>query len=235
MRLFAVLVIFVFLHPAYAYDYPFVETDWLKEGLCAQLQKFKRVTFVPHPEDSDILAANCETALDWWSSLRVFHRTGDKIDWIAALPPAYDPAHYIISVRWQYLDSFKLWVLEVFDSTHRGNGSLSLFTLEGQNLRLLFNTPAVGHFWESIAGLAIPQGGEARFVGRHLDVDYRILNPGKHESVVLTGSVAVFDQDGVQLSTRPYKETFEWDSDKGIFLVSNHSHAVHPNVSPREN
>lgn len=199
---------------------PYSEDDWLREGLALQISKFKRTTFSPHPELSEVIAANCETDPAWWGQFRVFHHEAGKIDWIAREPAAYaeNRGHYVISCEWRYLDKLAIWVLEVFESTHMGNGSLWLFALEGHELRVLLHTTARGRFLSPPPDLVIPPLGETHLVEEHLTANYRVPNGGDAEAVFLTGTIAAVDGEGRQLSTKPYVETWTWDVSTCVFI-----------------
>jgi hypothetical protein len=197
--------------PVLGADNPYAEESWLREGLAAQIPKFKRATLTPSPGQKGIVAANCETDLAWHGELRVFHQTGDKIDWIASFPPFYlkNENSYILSCDWHYLSTLNMWVLEVFDSSHKGNGSLWLFALEGHEMRVLLQTQAVGSLWEKLPkDLELPLQGRAIVRGAHLSVDYQVPAGAEHEAVSLTGTIAVLDQLDKEVSTASYKETW---------------------------
>ena len=206
--------------PVFGADNPYTEENWLREGLVAQIPKFKRTTFTPHPEQNGIVAANCETTLAWHGALRVFHQTGDKIDWFASFPPSYvqHTTDYILTCDWHHLDKLNMWILEVFDSSHKGNGSLWLFALEGHEMRVLLQTQAVGSLWAKLPkDLVLPIGGRTWVRGEHLNVDYQIPAGSEHEAVSLTGTIVVLDDLDKEVSTTSYKETWTWDSSKRIF------------------
>ena len=215
----AILVLFLMGASFALADNPFMEDDWLREGLALQIPKFKRATFTPHPERNGIVAVNCETIPSWWGRLRVFHHTADKIDWIAREPASYpeNRGHYVLACDWRYLDKLQMWVLEIFESTHMGNGSLWLFALEGHDLRALLHTTARGRFLQPPPDLVVPPLGETHLVEDHLRADYRVPEGGSAEAVFLTGTIAAFDSEGRQQGTKPYAETWTWDATKRVF------------------
>lgn len=186
---------------------------WLREGLSAQIGKFQRITMTPHPEHKGITAANCETDPSWWSTARVLHHTGDKIDWVAAFPKEYteNRGHYIPSCNWRHLQNLDMWMLEIFDSTHMGNGSLWLFALDGHDLRLLLHTEARGRHLKPQQELDIPSIAETRLIEDHLRADYRTSsdNSTKAESIFLSGTLATFDQEGKELSRTSYTSIWQ--------------------------
>jgi hypothetical protein len=191
----------------------------LREGLALQIPKFKRTTFTPHPERNGIVAVNCEIAPFWWGRLRVFHHAADKIDWIASEPASYleNRGHYVLSCEWRHLEKLQMWVLEVFESTHMGNGSLWLFALDGRALRVLLHTTARGKFLQPPPDLVVPQLGETHLVEDHLSIDYRAAEGAAAEAIFLTGTIAALDSKGRQQSTKPYAETWTWDATKRVF------------------
>jgi hypothetical protein len=196
---------------------------WQREGLSGQIAKFRRVTFTPHPNDPALLAANAEETPSWWGEARVFHHVGDRIDWAARFPAEYleKRGHYLLSCEWRYLEGLQLWALEIFDSTHLGNGSLWLFALEGRDLRLLLRTVARGEFLRRPAGLIVPEFGTARLVEDHLRAEYRALPGGPGETIVLTGRIAAMDAEGKTLSEEACEESYTWDASQRIFQRNN--------------
>lgn len=198
----------------------YADETWMREGLAQQIEKFQRTTFMPHPASKGLIAANCESDLSWWGSVRVFHHEGDQIDWMATFPKDYTQncGHYVLSCKWRHLEKLSRWVLEVFDSTHMGNGSLWLFELEGHDFRLLLHTNARGRFLEPPPASVIANG-QTRLIEEHLISDYHTPDgaSASAESVFLTGTLAILDQEDKEVSRKPYAETWTWDVSKRVF------------------
>lgn len=207
--------------PGFAIDESPTGDTWLRERITKQLGKFERTSFVPHPGDAGILAVCCETSLSWWGSVYVLHHTADQVDWVASFPKEYteNHGHYILSSQWRRLERLNLWVLEIFDSTHMGNGSLWLFTLAGHDLRLLLHATARGRHLQPPADFKVSPLTEIQLIEPHLEADYRTLGNATTdvESVFLTGTLAVQNQDDKELSRIPYAEIWTWDAERRIF------------------
>jgi len=219
-QLIATVILLGVPQPLLADNNPYAEEEWLREGVLREIEKFQRTTFAPHPEHKEILAVSAERAVSWWGILRVIHCTGDKIDWTASLPPAYqkNAGHYVLSLQWRYLDRLQLWVLEVFDSTHMGHGSLWLFALEDHELRVLLQTQAVdSHHEHAQRGQPLTEPASEVFRDGRLSVDYRVPEGAQHEAVFLTGTRVMLNDEDKELSTKSYAETWTWDSSKRIF------------------
>jgi len=105
---------------------------------------FQQVTRAPHPEDKTISAIHCENEARWQGELVVLKHEGDAVAAFIPLPGDYleNAGHYIRSFHWRKLRE-PGWVLVVFTSTHRGNGSLWVFEIKDGRLRTLMNTKAV--------------------------------------------------------------------------------------------
>lgn len=220
----ALLIVILLFQPFFVFgmDNPYSEETWLREGLAQQIPKFKRTTFRTHPEDKNITAINCETGLSWWGKARVLHHTGDKIDWIASFPASYleNCGDYVLSCEWRYLEKLQMWILEIFDSTHRGNGSLWLFALEGHDLRILLHTRAVdSHHEHAQRGQPPTAPASEVFRNGRLNVDYRVSEDIPQEAVYLTGTIVVLDDEDRELSIKPYTETWTWNAGKRIFTL----------------
>ena len=198
------------------------DRKWIHESITSQLAKFQSTTILPHPKQKNLLAMYCERDPKWWGHLRVFQHTGDKVDWAATFPDIYlkQRGHYIRSYRWVQLEKLDKCVLELFESSHMGNGSLWLLELKGREFQVLLQTSAVGRYWSTSPELGIPLEGEARFAGNHLNASYPIPNGADHEAVRLTGQISVTDSEGKEVHQRPYLETWTWDDAKQCFAKS---------------
>lgn len=219
----SLLIVLSFLAlPGFARDDASSDEAWLRLGFSKQLGKFKSTTLVPHPGESGIVAASCETDPSWWGSVYVLHHTADQVNWVATFPKEYrqNHGHYILSCQWRRLEHLGLWVLEIFDSTHMGNGSLWLFSLEGPDLRLLLHATARGRYLEPPADLKVPPLAETRLIEEHLHADYHptVNGTANAEAVHLTGTIAVLDQEDKELSRAPFTEVWTWDAGKRVFI-----------------
>ena len=220
-----VAVLFLFLIqilcPLSRADDPRSEAAWMKTGVGGMFPNFQRVTFSTFPDDKDIVAVNCQVSEDWTGGLLVFHHTGDRIDWFAKLPDAYlkGAGDYVMSCEWRHLDALNLTLLEVFDSSHTGNGSLWLFALEGHELRLVLDASrAVDRHHEHSSG-GIPSVVSSRvFEGGQLNVEYPVPKGSKYEIVRLAGTEIALDDDDKVLSKKPILATWTWDLGKRVFV-----------------
>jgi hypothetical protein len=200
-------------------DHPPAKDDWMSKPLSSQFAEFGRFTVTPHPDEKDLVACHAEREFRWWGKLRVFKHQGDKIEWVAEFPHDYDEwrGHYVVDYRWVTLDATGNKVLESFESTHMGNGSLFLLELEGKEFRVILHAPARGLCRDNDPELGIPPQGEARFLGEHLDVEY-IRAPGEpFGSVELNGRVSITDIAGVEVAVKPYSRIYRWDPNRRIF------------------
>lgn len=120
------------------------EAKWKQDGLTKSSSVFAQVTRAPHPDNKAISALHCETEADWWGKLVVVRHDDDVVRGFLTLPDDYlqGAGHYVRSFSWHRLREVG-WVLQVFTSTHRGNGSLWLFEIEGDRLRTLMTARAV--------------------------------------------------------------------------------------------
>ncbi len=192
--------------------------SWIQEPFSSLFAHFDNVSVFPHTSEKNIVAAYCESEKQWWGTLRVFSHAGDNIEWVAAFPKEYidGQGHYVVSCRWNSVSMLENKLLEVVSSTHMGNGSLWLFELKDRELRLLLCTPMRGRYWEPTPEFAVPpNGGEARF--DHLAVEYRKIDT--FETVFLTGRVSIIDQEGKELSSKPYQQQCTWDKEKRVFTA----------------
>lgn len=194
--------------------------EWVEGNVTSMFADFQSTTFFPNPEKKNLLAVYCERDPAWWGHLRVFQHTGDKIDWAATFPAEYleQRGHYILSCRWKRFKQLESDVIELFESSHMGNGSLWLLELKDREFRVLLHTSAVGRYWSTAPELEIPFEGEARFAGPHLDVSYPTPEGADQEMVKLTGTISVRDSEGKEVHQRPFSETWTWDEAKRCFV-----------------
>lgn len=201
-----------------AEDTSTTDRDWIGEAISSQYSNFQSVTVYPCPADKSILAVYCEHDHSWWGHMRVFRHSGDKVEWAATFPPEYIEArgHYVVSCRWTSFEMLSNPVLELTESTHRGNGSIWLLELNGKEFRLLLHTRVMGRYWPPEPEFAVPPDGEAIFE-KNLKVEYRKADGDDHVSVWLTGNVQVTGVAGEELPARGYQQQCTWNSDKRIF------------------
>lgn len=201
------------------------KADALEQGpapraISTLIDAFPTVTVSRNPADERILAVYCEREPQWWGRIAVYHRSGDTIDWTYAFPKSYEErrGHYVVSFRWIGLKQVPNPVLEVIESTHKGNGSLRLFETNGRELRLLLETEVRGRFWSAPASFGVPEDGEAYFEGSHLSIRYVGGPDQTADSISLTGSVRIEDMRGKALPSRKYAQSCLWDPDKRKFI-----------------
>ena len=181
---------------------------------------FPTVTVSRNPADEHIVAVYSEREPQWWGRIAVHHRSGDTIEWTYAFPKSYEESrgHYVVSFRWIGLKQVANPVLEVIESTHKGNGSLRLFETNGRELRLLLDTVVRGRFWSAPASFGVPEDGEAYFEGSHLSIRYVGRPDQTADSISLTGSVRIEDMRGKALPSRKYAQSCVWDPEKRSFI-----------------
>jgi hypothetical protein len=178
-------------------------------------------TFVRCHDHPNTVAVYCEQEPKWWGRLFVYRQSGDAIDWQYSYPASYDKVrgHYVVRFRWITLTQTEKPVLEVIESTHKGNGSLRLWELDGRTLRLLLETTVRGRFWDPPTVFRVPENGEARFEGDHLALDYQRSSGQEFDSIHLSGSIQITDIEGRVMPSRRYEQVCRWDPAKCVFLA----------------
>lgn len=195
------------------YRFRFSDEVWLRDGIAKASANLEKVTQVPHPKDNSIVALNCEYQEQWNGRPRVIHRTGDRVDWVAEFPVEFRDLYngYVVSLRWVYLRGPDIWALELFDSSHRGNGSITLFALEERKLRILMHERAVdrdrgGGQWQTTQ---IFEGGMLR-------ADYG------EDWAELSGKVQIVDNESEELRLIGYYPVYglwKWDTGSRVFKL----------------
>lgn len=156
----------------------------------------------------------------WWGSWAVVGVDDGTVAWQAGIegpdggPPGdgYRDNSYIVSARALKVEGYPNPLIEVFDSSHMGNGSFNLFELKGRRLIHLFSTRAYDAH------------GDTVFRGGKLNATYIDLNADGAVDIVLSGIVdfyASFDSrmDGVGAERSEYHQArFIWTPAGGRFV-----------------
>jgi hypothetical protein len=105
------------------------------------------------------------------------------------------------------LAGFKNPIIEIFGITHRGNGNLYLYELEGQQLLLLLETRAVDFNADLL-----------QFRNGTLTADYMDLDGDGISDLILTGVIEEWDDKGTLLvGSRPCRQVFLWNVESRAF------------------
>ena len=192
-------------------DNLFDESHWKREGLVRATNSFVQTTRAPHPEDSKISAFHCERESRWWGDLIIVRHGGDAVSGFVPLPADYleDAGHYVRYFYWREIREVG-WVLHVFTSTHRCNGSLRLLDLKDGQMRSLMHTRAVAQYderWFDHGQLQI----------EHLDGD-----ASKPVMLRVHGTEHEVDQLGRQ-SEKKVEEHWFGDASKRQFVMQSES------------
>jgi len=192
----------------------------LEKGLFASFPEFESITVMPHHTQKSLLAINFERYLKWSGQLVVLDHANDKVNWVATLPVEYIKGRgsYVLSVRWVHLAQIDAPVLEVFDCTHMGNGSIWLFALEKQQFRVLLNTTAVDNHNDvpDFRASEPPLMGDL-LEGGSLNAEYRVPAGGKFEDCLLSGTTLTWNHKTEEFDKAPYSETWRWNADEKVF------------------
>lgn len=145
----------------------------------------KNVEIIAHPSGVPLYLAIWAQEPDWWEGVTVVGLSGREM-W-AADTPGVGPI--IRQARWITLKGIDYPVIEVFATTHQGNGILFLLELRGMKLVTLLETGA----WDHGEGVCLPlDNGEplSSYVMRwQMSPDYTDLDGDGYFDITLTGSV----------------------------------------------
>lgn len=192
-------------------DNLFDESRWKHEGLVRATNSFVQTTRAPHPEDALISAFHCEKESRWWGDLIIVRHNGDAVAGFVPLPADYleDAGHYVRDFYWRKIREVG-WVLHVFTSTHRLNGSLWLLELKDGQMRSLMHTRAVA------------QNDERWFDHGQLQIEHLDGDASRPVMLRLHGTEHVVDQLGRQ-SDKKVEEQWVWDASKRLFVMQSES------------
>jgi hypothetical protein len=211
------LLVFLLLTPC-----SFAEEQTTAKTLSDLVFDSPRVEFFRHPSDKEIVAAYSESQPEWWGDMSVFHHGEGKIDWEFKFPAMYEEwhGHYVVSCQWVTLTQIKSPVLELIESTHRGNGSIFLFELQGRELRLLLHTKVRGQLFDDLETFGVPPNGTAHIKGEQLKVTYAKMDRQEPEAVILSGTLEIADLAERKLPDKKYEQKCLWDAEKRMFVPS---------------
>ena len=182
------------------------EARWKSEGLTRATNSFVSVTRAPHPEGEKVSALHCEREARWWGDLVVVKHDGDAVFGFVSLPADYleDAGHYVRDFYWREIREVG-WVLHVFTSTHRRNGSLWLLELKDGQMRSLMHTRAVA------------QNDERWFDHGQLQIEHMDGDASKPVMLRLHGTEHRVDEIG-RTSSAKVDQRWLWDAAKRQFV-----------------
>ena len=175
----------------------------------------ERVELSRFEEDADLYVALFDWQARWWGDFVVFCAADGELRWTAVVSEEDEPAaNYGVSARGFRLPGFPDPLVEVFWSSHMGNGSLYLYEVRDRSLHLLLETTAVDNHW----------GGDGCiFRGGTLSASYQDVDGDGLSDLTLSGFMdrLTLDADGdpaggVSASV-PVRQTFLWKADRRTF------------------
>jgi len=178
-------------------------------------REFKAVEVYQHPTQRDIFAVLWDDGF-WFKSLRVLKFKDGAIEWASEIDPKSNWGdHAILTVKWSTLPKIGITALEIYTSTHKGNGAYMVFQLDGQKLQELLNVRAIGRYdyGQRVPRLPGVDSVEANRVGRITNA-----KDDPFEEIEVSGMVQFFDESGKNVvKTGPLKQVFKWNPAKKVF------------------
>ena len=169
----------------------------------------ERVELRQFEDDENLFVALFDSEEEWWGDFVVFCADEGEFRWIATLSDEDEPgAAYGVSARGHRLAGFPDPFVEVFWSSHMGNGAIYLYELQGRRLRKVLDATAVDAHW----------GDGSVFRGGKLRTVYQDVNGDGHVDVVLVGMLdeMVRDTDEI-LASHAISREFVWKSETRVF------------------
>jgi len=158
--------------------------------------------------ETGIYVAIRDTQPRWWGDFICFKYDRGRIEWVAGSSAVAEQS--ILEVRGFKLPGFSWPFVEVFGTTHMGNGSCYLYELRDNALRLVLQTRAVD---SHASDLNVIRGGR-------LTANYRELDGDGRPDVEFLGVVDEYSDDGHEtlLRSTPCRKVFLWDRRSNRFV-----------------
>ncbi|MEK7607691.1 MAG: hypothetical protein AAB484_02075 [Patescibacteria group bacterium] len=208
----------VILVPLLAISFLSNKSSDLRSSIWNSLDTYQKTRVEDMVEDIEIehsqvkpslFAAVIVRDLDWWEDLKLGTWDGGRLKWLKIEEEPTEQS--ILSFRFIKLTGFTNPLLEVYGSTHVGNGNLYLYEIKGKTAHLIFKERAVDSY---------PDGRQSKedfekygyygcgeiYRGGKLAVIYEI-NPDRTVKVKLSGIQDVYCEDG-----RDDPDTFYYES-----------------------
>jgi len=185
-----------------------------------------------YSKDKKYFLAQIKQEEDWWEEFMVGRFIKENIHWLTIDKPMNGPfgQQAILSAKFISLDGFVNPLVEVYGLTHVGHGFLYIYEIENDELKLLFETPAVDYNpdtrWalDNYKKYGYGTCGEI-FVGGKLTIAYGDINKDGSLDLVLSGEQEIICESEdrsngtkeLKLATIPMKRVFLWDNGAGVW------------------
>ena len=205
------------------------EKDWLWHQIYNMEFDFSK-------KDPSLFIANLETSKDWFGEIQIGRWENNQLEWLPIISPPVEQSIY----EFCFVDIKGIVspVVEVYGSTHIGNGNLYLYEIEDKQVKLILEVSAVDSYYDSIyqpdnlERFGYSYCGEI-FRNKKLKSDYQDLNNDNIAEVILSGwldfycediekknyeKIKNYKQDElIKISEREIKLIFQWNEEAGMF------------------
>lgn len=155
-----------------------------------------RIELIPFKNSDSLFVAHLVFEPSWWSSFSVGRYIDGKIQWLR-IEDTVKMANYILSIKEIQLNGFENPIIEVYDSTHMGNGSFYLFEVNKYTLALLVKTRAVDSLMDGathplVCGDRAFSASSSLFRDQKLAVEYADVNNDGIDDFTLSGVIDIY-------------------------------------------
>ena len=151
----------------------------------------------------------------WFETLEIYKYQDGKILWQAAFNPSMN-GQSIESFRDIKISGLDQICIEVYDISHKGNGSIYLYTLNNQILTRLLDTYALDtNFDYNYNEL----GYSRLFKGGKLKVKYKDINQDQIADIILYGKAQIYGKNEKIVKKYPVKKVFIFNQKKFRYEV----------------
>lgn len=174
-------------------------------------REVKSLEIHPHPKIPNVFLVLWDDGF-WFKSFRIIGVKDGVLLWTAASDPQSEWGdRTILSAEWKVLTNIGITALEVYTSSHRGNGEYLIFALKDQKLKGLLAARSIGNLEEQL-----PQGS----LSVHIERRAKVISPqeGAFEQIELKGLAQYSAKDSTEIvKTETLRQVFQWNSSKKIF------------------
>jgi hypothetical protein len=181
------------------------------------VRPFEKVEVFPKPDDPKVFAILWSDGF-WFKSVRVLRFEHGRILWSAVLSPGNVWGdHCVLNARWVRMPGIGITPLEVYTSTHRGNGDYLLEQVKGDKLACLLSAESTSRYAYDVPRHVPKCNRDLMSESVERKGKFISVANGTYERVVVSGEISFFTEDEKLAVRQPLRQVFRWNAATGQF------------------